>query len=199
MRGPAVPVVCTTGTAAGNWAESSARSVAGENLEAAQRPVPDVLVPREGAVVGPLPEGVRRPAGRQPADRAGVACDPQRAVTGEPGVVAGAGPPPVGGGVDDRPPAGPPVVLVDERADPAHHRGPRKAVAGSAAVRVVLDVEGARQRLAVLRPGPAVGGEVRRLRGAARLVRQCEVVGPADQSRFVGADVLLGEVAVAIG
>src|ERR1700683_4855162 len=103
--------------------------VEGQGGERGGRAVVHVLVTREGAGVGVLPNRVEAPAGGQRARAAREAGQPQRILRAEATVVAGARGPPVGGAVDHGPAAGLGVVLVDERPYSRTHARLAEAVA----------------------------------------------------------------------
>jgi len=79
-----------------------------------------VLVPGRGSRISILPKSMVIPSGRQSADAASPASDPQW-VRAKPGVVTGASLPPIGGGVDHWVATNTSVVGVREIADPANH------------------------------------------------------------------------------
>ena len=172
------------------------RSAVRERDELVLRSVEDILVAREVDAAGSSTARTRSCSNRREAGRRlAPAGDPERVGRAEARVVAGARLPPVRRRVDDRPAAGQRLVLGDEARQPGDHRALAQAVAGRA-VRVVLDVERAGQRLAVGGPRAAVRREPVRLRGAGRAVGQAEVVRAADEPDVVRAVVLLREVRV---
>lgn len=90
------------------------------------------------------------------------------------------------------------MVRVDKVADPGDHGGGGEAVA-SGAVGVVLDVEHAREGLAVAGPAAAVLEEVVGLGGAGGGVGVGEVVAATDEAGGGGAVVVAGEAGVGVG
>ena len=144
-----------------------------------------------------LPDGVELPASRNRAHGAGISRNPQRAPVGEGAAVASALRPPVQGRVDQGPAARQALVRRHEVLDPRHHGALRQAVARVAAG-VVLDVQRAGERDAVLGPAAAVVGEVVGLRRARRGRRLGEVVGASDEACRRGAVILGPEFAALV-
>jgi hypothetical protein len=112
-----------------------------------------------------LPEGVKLPPSRDRSHRTGIPCHPQRTPVSKGTAVARALRPPVQRRIDQRPAACQALICRDKVLDPGHHGALREAVAcGSAGV--VLNVQRAGERDAVLGPPAAVLGEEVGLCGA---------------------------------
>ncbi len=105
--------------------------------------------------------------------------------------------PPVIGAVDHGIAGSLGMILGDEALDPRDHCRLAEAVTGGA-VRIILDVEHARQRDAVAGPAAAVREEKGRLRAAGAFVRVGEMVSAADKARARSSAVMAGEVWVLI-
>ena len=161
-------------------------------LQLIQAAIEDIRVPTIRITITILPNGLEWPPSRDRARRTRIARQHQRTKLVKRLAVPRAGAPPIRRTVDHRIHPRLAVVRRDEALDPGHHRRGRQAVAGCAR-RVVLDVQHAGERDAVLGPAAAVREEVRRLRGAGARVGVCEVVAAADEACFGGAGVLRGE------
>lgn len=140
-----------------------------------------------------LPNRLKGPSARDRPDRTPIACQHERTRGVECSTLAGALTPPVVGAVDHGVARRLGVILGDERLDPGNHFGLAKPVAGRT-VGVVLDVEHARERDAILGPAAAMGEEKCRLCAASARVRVGEMVTASDQTGACCSAVMAGEV-----
>ena len=145
-----------------------------------------------------LPNGLIRPASRNGTWSASIPRKDQGRFRIERCTVTRASRPPVVRAVNQRIPPGAAVIGRHETLDPGDHGGLAEAVARGSR-RVVLDVEHAGQRDAVVRPASAVSEEVASLRRTGAFVWVCKVIAAADQACTGRAAVVGREGGILVG
>lgn len=161
-------------------------------LQALLTAIPDIRVATKLIRIGILPDRVRIPSLRRASSRPGPAGKDKRVLPKVP-VVTGALGPPAGGGVDHGVATRGSLVCLAEFLDPGGHGGRGEAVAAG------LEIEHARQGLAIAGPAAAVGDEVLGLGLAGAGAGLGEVVSAADELGLGGAGVVGAEDGIGVG